>query len=135
MEIIFSLDEIKIVATKILSENPNKIILFNGTMGVGKTTIIKELAKLLGINEVTSSPTFSLVNEYRVNDNQYIYHFDFYRLKNEIEALDIGIDEYLYSGNWCFIEWAENIPSLIPEIHSIIKIELLDDGKRWLSLS
>jgi tRNA threonylcarbamoyladenosine biosynthesis protein TsaE len=135
MEIIFSLDEIKIVATKILSENPNKIILFNGTMGVGKTTIIKELAKLLGINEVTSSPTFSLVNEYQVNDNQYIYHFDFYRLKNEIEALDIGIDEYLYSGNWCFIEWAENIPSLIPEIHSIIKIELLDDGKRWLSLS
>ena len=135
MEIIFSLDEIKIVATKILSENPNKIILFNGTMGVGKTTLIKELAKLLGVNEVTSSPTFSLVNEYQVNDNQYIYHFDFYRLKNEIEALDIGIDEYLYSGNWCFIEWAENIPSLIPEIHSIIKIELLDDGKRWLSLS
>jgi len=134
MEIIFSLDEIKIVATKILSENPNKIILFNGTMGVGKTTIIKELAKLLGINEVTSSPTFSLVNEYRVNDNQYIYHFDFYRLKNEIEALDIGIDEYLYSGNWCFIEWAENIPSLIPKIHSIIEIELLTDGKRRLSL-
>ncbi len=135
MEIIFSLDEIKNVATKILSENPNKVILFNGTMGVGKTTLIKELAKLLGVNEVTSSPTFSLVNEYQANDNQYVYHFDVYRLKDEIEALDMGIDEYLYSGNWCFIEWAENIPSLIPEIHSIIKIELLTDGKRWLNLS
>jgi tRNA threonylcarbamoyladenosine biosynthesis protein TsaE len=135
MEIIFSLNEIKYVATKILSENPNKVILFNGPMGVGKTTLIKELAKLVGVKEVTSSPTFSLVNEYKALDNQFVYHFDVYRLKNEIEALDMGIDEYLYSGNWCFIEWAENIPSLIPEIHSIIKIELLTDGKRWLNLS
>jgi len=134
MEIIFSLNEIKYVATKILSENPNKVILFNGPMGVGKTTLIKELAKLVGVKEVTSSPTFSLVNEYKALDNQFIYHFDVYRLKNEIEALDMGIDEYLYSGNWCFIEWAENIPSLIPKIHSIIEIELLTDGKRRLSL-
>jgi len=134
MEIIFSLNEIKYVATKILSENPNKVILFNGLMGVGKTTLIKELAKLVGVKEVTSSPTFSLVNEYKALDNQFIYHFDVYRLKNEIEALDMGIDEYLYSGNWCFIEWAENIPSLIPKIHSIIEIELLTDGKRRLSL-
>jgi tRNA threonylcarbamoyladenosine biosynthesis protein TsaE len=134
MEIIFSLDEIKNVATKILSENPNKVILFNGPMGVGKTTLIKELAKLVGVKEVTSSPTFSLVNEYKALDNQFVYHFDVYRLKNEIEALDMGIDEYLYSGNWCFIEWAENIPSLIPKIHSIIEIELLTDGKRRLSL-
>jgi tRNA threonylcarbamoyladenosine biosynthesis protein TsaE len=134
MEIIFSLNEIKYVATKILSENPNKVILFNGPMGVGKTTLIKELAKLVGVKEVTSSPTFSLVNEYKALDNQFVYHFDVYRLKNEIEALDMGIDEYLYSGNWCFIEWAENIPSLIPKIHSIIEIELLTDGKRRLSL-
>jgi tRNA threonylcarbamoyladenosine biosynthesis protein TsaE len=134
MEIIFSLNEIKYVATKILSENPNKVILFNGLMGVGKTTLIKELAKLVGVKEVTSSPTFSLVNEYKALDNQFVYHFDVYRLKNEIEALDMGIDEYLYSGNWCFIEWAENIPSLIPKIHSIIEIELLTDGKRRLSL-
>ena len=104
-------------------------------MGVGKTTLIKELAKELGVNDVTSSPTFSLVNEYQINENQYIYHFDVFRLKNEIEALDMGIDEYLYSGNWCFIEWAENIPSLIPDEHSIIKIELLPDGKRHLILT
>jgi tRNA threonylcarbamoyladenosine biosynthesis protein TsaE len=135
MEIIFSLDEIDNVAQKILSENPKKVILFNGNMGVGKTTLIKALTKKLGVNDSTSSPTFSLVNEYQSNDNQYIYHFDVYRLKNEIEALDMGIDEYLYSGHWCFIEWSENIPNLIPEEHSTIKIEMLTDGKRHLNLS
>ncbi|WP_298117226.1 tRNA (adenosine(37)-N6)-threonylcarbamoyltransferase complex ATPase subunit type 1 TsaE [Flavobacterium sp.] len=135
MEILFSLDEIDIVAKKILSENPKKVILFNGAMGVGKTTLIKSLAKNLGVNNATSSPTFSLVNEYQITANQYIYHFDVYRLKKESEALDIGIDEYLYSGNWCFIEWAENIPNLIPEEHSVVSIELLPDGKRRLILN
>lgn len=135
MEIIFSLEEIDSVAKKILSENPKKVILFNGNMGVGKTTLIKSLAKNLGVNDVTSSPTFSLVNEYQISEDHYIYHFDVYRLKNETEALDMGIDEYLYSGNWCFIEWAENIPNLIPEEHSVIKIETLPDGKRHLILN
>ena len=134
MEIIFSLAEIDAVAEKILAENPKKILLFNGSMGVGKTTLIKSLAKKLGVTDATSSPTFSLVNEYQINDNQYVYHFDVYRLKNETEALDMGIDEYLYSGNWCFIEWPENIPNLIPEDHSTITIELLPDGKRRLVL-
>lgn len=135
MEIIYALEEIENIAQKVLAESPKKVILFNGTMGVGKTTLIKTLAKKLGVNDTTSSPTFSLVNEYQINDNQHIYHFDVYRLKNETEALDMGIDEYLYSGNWCFIEWAENIPNLIPQEHSIIKIELLPDGKRQLTLS
>jgi len=134
MEIIFSLAEIDAVAEKILAENPKKILLFNGSMGVGKTTLIKSLAKKLGVKDATSSPTFSLVNEYQINGNQFIYHFDVYRLKNEMEALDMGIDEYLYSGNWCFIEWPENIPNLIPEEHSTITIELLPDGKRRLTL-
>ncbi len=134
METVFSLDEINEVAHKILSQNPKKVILFNGNMGVGKTTLIKSLAKNLGVNDATSSPTFSLVNEYQIANNQYIYHFDVYRLKNETEALDMGIDEYLYSGNWCFIEWAENIPNLIPDEHSTITIEQLPDGKRQLTL-
>ena len=134
MEITFSLNEINQVAEKILSENTSKIILFNGEMGVGKTTLIKALAKNLGVNDATSSPTFSLVNEYKTIENQYVYHFDVYRLKNEIEALDMGIDEYLYSGNWCFIEWAEKIPTLIPKNHSNISITLLPDGKRHLVL-
>ena len=134
MEITFSLNEINQVAEKILSENTSKIILFNGEMGVGKTTLIKALAKNLGVNDATSSPTFSLVNEYKTIENQCVYHFDVYRLKNEIEALDMGIDEYLYSGNWCFIEWAEKIPTLIPKNNSNISITLLPDGKRHLVL-
>lgn len=135
MEISFSLDQLEAVAQQILEQNPNKVILFHGEMGVGKTTLIKFLAKTLGVNDVTSSPTFSLVNEYQTTDNQTVYHFDFYRLNKETEALDMGADEYLYSGNWCFIEWAEKIPSLIPEAHSTISITLLADGKRSLSLT
>ena len=106
MEISFSLDEINIVAKKVLDANPNKVILFNGAMGTGKTTFIKALAKSLGVNDATGSPTFSLVNEYKTVDYQTVYHFDVYRLKSESEAYDMGMDEYLYSGHWCFIEWA-----------------------------
>ena len=96
MEIIFSLDEIRQVAKKILVEKPNKVILFHGVMGVGKTTLINALAKELGVNDATSSPTFSLVNEYQTDADLIVYHFDMYRLKSEIEALDMGIDDYLY---------------------------------------
>ena len=135
MEIEFSLDQISQVANKIIAQNPQKIILFNGDMGVGKTTFIKQLSKNLGVTEATSSPTFSLVNEYKTIDNQVIYHFDVYRLKSEIEALDMGIDDYLYSGNWCFIEWSEKIPNLIPSEHSTINIELLKNGNRKLTLT
>lgn len=134
MNITFSLDEINEVARQILEQNPNKVILFNGEMGVGKTTLIKALTKKMGVNDVTSSPTFSLVNEYQTTNNQTVYHFDFYRLNNEIEALDMGADEYLYSGNWCFIEWGEKIPNLIPDLNSTISITLLPDGKRHLEL-
>jgi tRNA threonylcarbamoyladenosine biosynthesis protein TsaE len=135
MNITFSLEEINEVAREILGQNPKEVILFHGEMGVGKTTLIKALAKELGVNDVTSSPTFSLVNEYQTTDNQIVYHFDFYRLNHETEALDMGADEYLYSGNWCFIEWAEKIPNLVPDSHSVITIRLLSDGKRLLELS
>ena len=134
MEITFSIDEITKVSEKIITENPKKVIIFNGEMGVGKTTLIKEICKFLGVKDATSSPTFSLVNQYQIPNNQYVYHFDVYRLKSEEEALDFGIEDYLYSGNWCFIEWAEKIPNLIPIEHSIITIETLLDGKRKLTL-
>ncbi|WP_343698097.1 tRNA (adenosine(37)-N6)-threonylcarbamoyltransferase complex ATPase subunit type 1 TsaE [Flavobacterium sp.] len=135
MNIVFSLDQIKEVAQQILDSNPKKIILFNGEMGVGKTTLIKQLCKNLGVEDATSSPTFSLVNEYYTSNNQTVYHFDFYRLNKETEALDMGVDDYLYSGNWCFIEWSEKIASLLPEDTSTITIELLADGKRELKLA
>ena len=134
MTITFSIEQLDLVAKQILEQNPSKVLLFNGEMGAGKTTLIKKLCENLGVNEPTSSPTFSLVNEYYTPNNQYLYHFDCYRLKTEIEALDMGIDEYLYSGHWCFIEWAEKISNLIPEQHSVITIEVLADGNRKLVL-
>jgi tRNA threonylcarbamoyladenosine biosynthesis protein TsaE len=135
MEIEFTIEQLESVAQQIIAQQPQKVILFHGEMGVGKTTLIKQLCKTLGVLEATSSPTFSLVNEYEIANNQLVYHFDFYRLKNEMEALDMGADDYFYSGNWCFIEWAEKIPNLIPDEHSVISIELLPDGKRQLQLT
>ncbi len=135
MEIVFTLDELEFIAQKVIDQHPSKVILFHGEMGVGKTTLIKQLCKTLGVTSTTSSPTFSLVNEYETIDNQVVYHFDFYRLKNEMEALDMGADDYFYSGNWCFIEWAEKIPSLIPDEHAVITIELVENGKRHLTLT
>ncbi len=133
MEFIYNLNEIETIAQQVIDQNPQKVILFNGLMGVGKTTFIKALSKRLGVENPTSSPTFSLVNEYQAKEG-LVYHFDVYRLKNEMEALDFGIEDYLYSGNWCFIEWAEKIPNLIPEKHNVITIEILDNGNRKLIL-
>ena len=135
MEVVFSIDDINTVANQIIASNPEKIILFNGEMGVGKTTLIKEICRALGVQNATSSPTFSLVNEYLIADNHKIYHFDMYRLKSENEALDMGIDDYLYSNNWCFIEWSEKIINLIPANHSVIELSLQVNGTRKLVLS
>lgn len=135
MILTFSLGQINEVAQKIIDQNPKKVILFHGEMGVGKTTLIKALALALGVQDATSSPTFSLVNEYQTAERLKLYHFDVYRLKSETEAYDMGLDEYLDSGNWCFIEWAEKIPNLIPEEHSVIEIKLIEEGKRELKLT
>lgn len=134
MQISFTINELNDVALQMLAYKPEKIILFNGEMGVGKTTLIKELCTVLGVKNATSSPTFSIVNEYQTDTNNAVYHFDFYRLKSPMEALDMGIDDYLYSENWCFIEWSEKIIDLIPEKHSIVTLSLLDNGKRNLEL-
>ena len=134
MQISFTINELNDVALQILAYKPEKIILFNGEMGVGKTTLIKELCTVLGVKNATSSPTFSIVNEYQTDTNNAVYHFDFYRLKSPMETLDMGIDDYLYSENWCFIEWSEKIIDLIPEKHSIVTLSLLDNGKRNLEL-
>ena len=134
MEVEFSLNQIDEVVDKLLASKPKKIILFNGEMGAGKTTFIKALCKNMGVENATSSPTFSLVNEYQTTDNQIIYHFDVYRLKHQNEALDMGIVDYLYSGNWCFIEWSEKIIDLIPKEHAVTTITVLENGNRLLVL-
>ncbi len=135
MEFTYSIDDINTVAATIVKQNPNKVILFEGEMGVGKTTLIKSIARELGVVGNASSPTFSLVNEYQTSDKKIIYHFDFYRIKTETEALDMGVEEYLYSDNWCFIEWAEKIPNLVPEKHSKICISSDLSGKRFLKFT
>ena len=108
----------------------NKIFLFNGNMGVGKTTFIKSICKELGIKDTVNSPTFSIINEYKTDDNIIIYHFDCYRINKIEDAMEIGIEEYLESGNICFIEWAENIASLLPDNFVTIQIEENEDGSR-----
>jgi len=132
MKIEFSLNEIDRIAKQILGQNPEKVILFEAEMGTGKTTLIKALCKALSVEDNISSPTFSLVNEYETTTKEFIYHFDFYRLKSETEALDFGLEDYLYSGNYCFLEWSEKIPNLIPDKHTIIKIQVLENGNREL---
>ncbi|MBD3581053.1 tRNA (adenosine(37)-N6)-threonylcarbamoyltransferase complex ATPase subunit type 1 TsaE [Flavobacterium selenitireducens] len=128
----FDLEGIHLAARQILDSDPKKVILFYGEMGAGKTTLVKEIAKSLGVEGATSSPTFSLVNEYHINPHERLFHFDMYRLKSESEAYDMGMDEYIYSGHWCLIEWPELIPNLIPEAHTTVKLSVLDDGRRRL---
>jgi len=134
MKIEFCLNEINTVAKHIFEQNPERVILFEAEMGTGKTTLIKALCKALKVEDTISSPTFSLVNEYESTSAELIYHFDFYRLKSEAEALDFGVEDYLYSGNYCFLEWSEKIPNLIPDKHTVIKIKVLENGKRELEM-
>jgi len=120
-----NLNDLSQVADRILEYTSfSKKYIFYGEMGVGKTTLIKELSLQLGTVDIVSSPTFSIVNEYAINDAQKIYHFDFYRLENESEAFDIGVNEYFASDNYCFIEWPERIPSLVEDDMIVIKIKL-----------
>jgi len=123
---------------KYLKLNPimkaNNCLAFYGEMGAGKTTLIKELCKILGVQDITSSPTFSLINEYITDNNEKIYHFDFYRINNLEEAYDLGYEDYFYSNSLCLIEWPEKIEPLLPENHTKIKIEILDNDKRKISI-
>jgi len=111
-----------------------RIFIFEGEMGAGKTTLIKALSAAMGVTETVSSPTFSIVNEYHASA-KVIYHFDFYRIKNLQEAYDIGYEEYFYSGNTCFIEWPERIQDLLPEKYVRIKIEPVSENERLLLLT
>lgn len=133
MQRAYNLSEIEVIAAEILAAAKHKIIAFHGEMGVGKTTLIKILAKQLGITELTSSPTFSIVNEYR-SANETIYHFDCYRMEDEIEAYDIGIEDYLYSDAWCFIEWPDRIKNLLPDEITDVHIKKINEHVRSVHL-
>jgi len=112
----------------------NRVILFYGEMGAGKTTLIKQLCKVLGVEEETTSPTFSIVNEYLSKHNKTIYHFDFYRIEDEAEVFDLGYEDYFYSSNYCFIEWPEKIPNLLLEDIISVKIELGENNERIIKV-
>lgn len=128
---IISLENIKETAKKFIEQiGDNKVFAFNGKMGAGKTTFIKAICDVMGVQESVNSPTFSIVNEYEAADGQLIYHFDCYRINKIQEALDFGAEEYLYSGNLCFIEWAENIAPLLPDSLVNVNIEEMENGKR-----
>jgi tRNA threonylcarbamoyladenosine biosynthesis protein TsaE len=133
MNITYRQEDLPTIAKQVLSASNSKIILFYGAMGIGKTTLIKEMCKQLGASELAASPTFSIVNEYEATEG-LIYHFDFYRIDDPNEALDLGVEDYLYSGNWIFIEWPEKISSLIPEDAQKLILEKNKDGSRTLRL-
>ena len=107
------LDEIAKAIVEVF-ENEKKIVFF-GEMGVGKTTLIKSICKVLNVQDVVTSPTFSVVNEYQNKDGNSLYHFDFYRIKNQEELFDLGLEEYIYSDNYCFIEWPEKAEELLSD--------------------
>jgi tRNA threonylcarbamoyladenosine biosynthesis protein TsaE len=128
-EIVFELRDLNQVAKTLLEKSKEKIFLFEGEMGAGKTTLIKELCKVLGSHDHFSSPTYSIVNEYEMPGGK-IYHFDLYRCKGIEELMDLGMEEYLDSGNYCFIEWPELAENLIEGEY--VKVHLLVEGGRRL---
>jgi tRNA threonylcarbamoyladenosine biosynthesis protein TsaE len=128
------LKELEKAAKQILEiAKEERIFLFFGEMGAGKTTLVNEIAKHLGTLDHTSSPTFSIVNEYKTALGP-IFHFDFYRLKNQTEALDMGYEDYFYSGNYCLVEWPEKISDLWPSHYVSVTIETVNENERILKV-
>lgn len=124
--------ELKSVAEQLLNfANGEKFFVFEGEMAAGKTTLIKAFCEVLGVEDVVSSPTFSIVNEYEGP----IYHFDFYRLKNIQEAYDIGYEDYFYSGEYCLVEWPTKVEELLPEKYIKVEIKITGETERLFSFS
>lgn len=129
------LDDLPDVARQIIAAAwDKKVWVFHGEMGAGKTTLIKAIASAFEIEDIVQSPTFSLVNEYSNKQGATFYHFDFYRIADEEEAMQIGVEEYLDSGHYCWLEWASLIPNLLPDALLMIKISLNQSGHRIIAL-
>lgn len=131
MTLTYELSEIDRIAMQLLSEVKSKTLLFYGEMGAGKTTLIKALVKALGAPDLASSPTFSIVNEYQTDQGK-IFHFDFYRIEDEMEALDMGIEDYLNLDTWKFIEWPQKIEKLLDEDVQKLEVSIKNEGVRML---
>lgn len=135
MKRTYQLSELSEIAIWVLKSSPGRVILFKGPMGSGKTTLIKEITHQLGVEHVTSSPTFSLVNEYLSKKGETIYHFDFYRIEDEEEAFDMGIEEYFDSDAWCFVEWPEKVENVLPLDSVVIHLSINQDNTRTLEIN
>lgn len=136
MEItIKSLDDICSAAKSFVAEmGDNTVFAFRGAMGAGKTTFIKAVCEVLGVEDVINSPTFAIVNEYRSDSGELIYHFDFYRINKQEEVFDFGYEDYFYSGSLCFVEWPEKIEELLPSDTVNVVIDVMEDGSRLLKM-
>lgn len=130
-EIIADQSQLTTVADAILKAHPQERVFgFYGEMGAGKTTLIKEMCRCLGVQDITSSPTFAIVNEYWTDGGQPLYHFDFYRIDEPADATRIGFEEYLYSGSYCFIEWTEKVEEILQDDFIRVDIQRVDDNTR-----
>ncbi|MBU2938609.1 tRNA (adenosine(37)-N6)-threonylcarbamoyltransferase complex ATPase subunit type 1 TsaE [Lacinutrix sp. C3R15] len=134
MELNYTINDLDKVAKTVLDNSTNKIILFHGTMGVGKTTLIKSLVKTIGSTDEVQSPTYSLVNEYTTS-NTKIYHFDLYRVESVDELYNLGFEEYLQENHWVFIEWPELALEFLPENATNIFFELNEDNSRKIIIN
>ena len=135
MELIFSLEEIDAAAQELLSiAKGRKIFAIQGQMGAGKTTFIHALCEVMGVVDNISSPTFSIINQYATSASEIIYHMDLYRLKDEEEAVNSGVEDCLLSGNTCLVEWPEKAWGIFPEQCLHLLIELIDEHSRKLVL-
>lgn len=135
-KITYTIEELHETAEQVIANARFKVICFYGEMGAGKTTLIKALVHELGGTDTVNSPTFGIVNEYNFDNGELLgYHFDFYRLNTEIEALDLGLEDYLNQDVWVFIEWPEKIKSYLPEDTTDIYIKVIDPVTREITVS
>lgn len=136
MDINISLAAIDKAAAQFLSLIKNsRTIAFHGEMGAGKTTFIHALCEVLGVKDAVGSPTFSIINQYQTAGNEIVYHIDLYRLKDEEEAIQTGVEDCLYSGNYCFVEWPEKAAGLFPENTLHVYIVPVDNDSRKLTIN
>ncbi len=136
MEVNFTLDQIHAAAAKLITASVgHPVLAFHGEMGTGKTTLIHALCEQMGVKDAISSPTFSIINQYKAKDGATVYHMDLYRIKDENEAMNAGVEDCLYSGNTCLVEWPEKVPAIFPPGTLHIYISSVGNNERKLKIN